>query len=161
MKELHIRARLHCHNHYNTSRLYRIVRGTTAILTYNWSEKGYDYSRLEQLTFNFKQDDLVTSYTAFDYYRDEDIANRTIDDHFEFVFNPDDQNELLYVTFTFSHEETSALELTAPGNEMQFEVVLRFNVDESEFDSVDNKDAIIVEKQAPIIVVDSLESEGE
>lgn len=158
MKDLHIRARLHCHNHYNTSRFYRIIRGTTATLTYNWSEKGYDYSRLEQITFKFKQWDHVTSFDAFDYL---DGGGRVTDDHFEFTFDPS-TNELLFITFTFGPEETADLELTTPGNEMQFEIVLRFDMENTDYNSIDNSDAIIVDKQLPIIVADEIfEEEGE
>jgi hypothetical protein len=75
-----------------------------------------------------------------------------LDDHFYHDFGEDYD----FVTFNFTSEETKALTLTTPDNNMQFEVAVRLNTDS--FESLRNKDSIIIEPQHSIAVIDSLYS---
>ena len=61
-----------------------------------------------------------------------------------------------YVSLVLTPTETAAFKATRRGTEMAFEVVIRLNTDT--FSSLGNNDAVIIEPQHPIAVIDSLYS---
>ena len=199
-----IRATLDCTPGFaQAPEFYRIIKGASAYLTYNVSNKSFSASKIEQLTFIFKQNKELTSYEMFDYlalsqdteakkdktyYDVSEIDQETkqckatkiewdgdeenqfnpseegyyevvelknnedlpyvIDDHFSVKASGDK----IFVLFYLSSEETKNLKTV----DMQFEVAVRVDTDENDY--LSNNDSVIIERQPPIIVEDSLYS---
>lgn len=194
-----IRATLDCTPGFaQAPEFYRIIKGASAYLTYNVSNKSFSASKIEQLTFIFKQNKTLISYNMFDYLKkteDTEVienkdyysepyeiqesgqckadkisqpeGNPVENNYYEVVelqngedlpylidkhFSVKVDGEKIFVLFYLSSSETKELKVA----DMQFEVAVRIDTDENDY--LSNNDSVIIERQPPIIVEDSLYS---
>ena len=70
MNNMKIRATLDCVPGFIPApEHYKIIRGASAYLTYNVSNKSFSADMIEQIIFTFKQGNKLTSYNMFDWLK--------------------------------------------------------------------------------------------
>ena len=123
-----------------------ITRGASAELIFDLHlytyllDKKEPFKYIDQITFLFKQNNQIVYYDLFD-------ANKELNK--EFVYNTDYD----YISFILSPTETSKFSLANEHNPMEYEIAIQANTEAITKQGVDS---IIIEKQKPILVVDSL-----
>lgn len=126
-----------------------ITRGATAEILFLFDKYSYLIDEtnpalyIEQLTFIFKQGDVITYY---DLYKSNGELNK------EFDINYDNQ----YISLLLSPEETSKFELANEHNPMEYEIAIKAKSEEFLPEEQKHIDSVIIERQKPILVVDSL-----
>ena len=126
-----------------------LTRGASGYLTFDLFDKVYTFDDLEQLTVLFKQDKTVKVFEMIEYLDPEDKKQWKLDPHFGYDEGPG----YAYVSFYLSAEETASFEPTVPGEFVDYEIVVKLDTDRL----LDQKvDATIIEKQRPIIIMDSV-----
>lgn len=123
-----------------------ITRGSSAELIFDFNKFSYllnksePFKYIEQVTFFFKQKYDVTYFEMLD-----DSGNLNPN----FGFDSDD----FYISCILSPEDTSNFKVTREGEPMEFEIAIKLNTDQILEQKIDT---VVIEKQLPIIVVDSI-----
>lgn len=126
-----------------------ITRGSSAEIIFDFNKFSYllnkkdPFKYIEQVIFLFKQRYDITYFEMLD-------ADKKLNPNFG--FDLDD----FYVSCILDPETTSQFKVTKDGAPMEFEIVIKLNTDEILEQKVDTT---IIEKQLPIIVVDSIYSQ--
>lgn len=126
-----------------------ITRGSSAEIIFDFNKFSYlldtknPFKYIEQVTFLFKQKYDVTYFEMLD-------ENKELNQNFGF-----DQDDF-YISLILSPETTSQFKVTKVGMPMEFEIVIKLNTDEILEQKIDTT---IIEKQLPILVVDSIYSQ--
>lgn len=144
-----------CHeflNHNSCPFTTVITKGASAELIFSFKKYSYlfdpadPFKYIDQLTFIFKQDDNIY---YFEMFKDED---KTKDSNFGY------NSDLEYISLLLSPAETANFDVANEYNPVQFEIAIKVNTDNLIAQKVDS---VIIEKQLPILVVDSLYSEAQ
>ena len=126
-----------------------ITRGSSADILFDFNKFSYLLNRnepfkyIEQITFFFKQKYDVTYFEMFD-------ENKQLNPNFGF-----DQDDL-YISCILDPATTSQFKVTKEGAPMEFEIAIKLNTDEILEQKIDT---VVIEKQLPIVVVDSIYSQ--
>ena len=127
----------------------KITRGSSAEILFDFNKFSYllnlndPFKYIEQITFFFKQKYDVTFFEMFD-------KNKQLNPNFGF-----DQDDF-YISCILDPETTSQFKVTREGDPMEFEIAIKLNTDQILEQKVDT---VVIEKQLPIIVVDSIYSQ--
>jgi hypothetical protein len=126
-----------------------ITKGSSAEIIFDFNKFSYllnkkdPFKYIEQVTFLFKQKYDVTYFEMLD-------ENKNLTSNFG--FDTDD----FYISCILDPETTSQFKVTKEGEPMEFEIAIKVNTDEILEQRVDTT---IIEKQLPILVVDSIYSQ--
>ena len=147
------------HTNMNLESIYRpaprssftaeITRGSSAEIIFDFNKFSYllnkkdPFKYIEQITFFFKQKYDITYF---------EMLNGKKELNPNFGFDEDD----LYISCILDPETTSQFKVTREGAPMEFEIAIKLNTDEITEQKVDT---VVIEKQLPIVVVDSIYSQ--
>lgn len=126
-----------------------ITKGSSAEIIFDFNKFSYllnkkdPFKYIEQVTFLFKQKYDVTYFEMLD-------ENKNLTSNFG--FDTDD----FYISCILDPETTSQFKVTKEGEPMEFEIAIKVNTDEILEQKIDTT---IIEKQLPILVVDSIYSQ--
>lgn len=129
-----------------------VTKGGTAIFDFDLTEKVYSFEDLYQLTFLFKQNDIIWKFDAFKYADNSDEFSMG-----EYVTVSDDYS---VITLTLPPEITNQFSTTGfeecdEYDLINFEVAIRLEVG---VENPDANDPVLIEPQYLIGVKDSLYS---
>lgn len=123
-----------------------ITKGSSAEIIFDFNKFSYllnkkdPFKYIEQITFFFKQ---KYDITYLEMLNEEKKLNPA------FGFDADD----FYISCILDPETTSQFKVTREGEPMEFEIAIKLNTDSILEQKVDT---VLIEKQLPIIVVDSI-----